>query len=294
MLERQCRLGPERREAMLKFFKNKIRSARVYMTPDARARRHLDRSMKVFDAMYGDYWQAITPDRERAPDKAHFDAVSRDGICIIPGYVDAGTVESLQAEIAAISGFAEGRYEGPVKFRAFPKDGICGLQITEAVPTAHRLVLHDETMHALARALFGLECHLTGATVLNKYDPDRIDSATAPHWDDWRVRLKAFLYVTDVRAENAPMVYLRGSHKNVPWRREKDFASRFLPNASAGGSWGPVEALGFEKVTCTGKAGTLVIFDARGLHAGTQLKAGRRIMLMSMYSTHLPYGFRPY
>ena len=89
-------------------------------------------------------------------------------------------------------------------------------------------------------------------------------------------------------------LYSQGPPTSVPWRREKDYASRFLPTASAGGSWGPVEALEFEKVSCAGPAGTLVIFDARGVHAGTQLVAARRVMLMSMYTTHLPYGFRPY
>jgi hypothetical protein len=279
---------------MLSRAKSAINTARTYFKPEIRAKRLLDRSMKVFDGMYAEYWSAIRPNRDIAPDKAQFDALQRDGFCLVPNYIDAATLAALRAEIDTIPGFAEGRYDGPIKFRAFPKDGICGLQITETLPVAHRLVVGDERMHALARALFGPECHLTGATLLNKYDPDRVDSSEAPHWDDWRVRLKGFLYVTDVGPENAPTIFLKGSHNNVPWRREKDFASRFLPIASAGGSWGPVEALEFEKVSFAAPAGTLCIFDARGLHAGTQLRAGRRIILMSMYTTHLPYGFRPY
>jgi len=271
-----------------------VSGARRFFAPEARAKRLLDRSMRIFDGIYAEYWRAIVPDRDLAPDKAQFDAVRRDGFCIIPNYVDAATVAALRAEIEAVPGFATGRYDGPVSFRNFPHDGICGLQITEALPIAHRLVVQNDEMHRLARALFGAECHLTGATVLNKYDPERIDSSAAPHWDDWRVRLKSFLYVTDVGPDNAPTLYLRGSHERVPWRREKDYASRFLPTASAGGSWYTVEPLQFEKVSFLGAAGTLIIFDARGLHAGTQLKSGRRIMLMSMYTTHLPYGFRPY
>jgi len=256
---------------MLNLVKNRINSARTYLTPEARAKRLLDRSMRVFDGIYGDYWRGITPNRDLAPHKNQVDAIRRHGICIVPNYTDAATVAALRAEIDAIPGFARGNYAGPIKFRNFAKDGICGLQITEALPVAHRLVVDDKHMQRLGAALFG--AHLTGATVLNKYDAERIDSSTAPHWDDWRVRLKGFIYVTDVGPDNAPMTYLRGSHDKVPWRREKDYASRFLPTASAGGSWGPVEALEFEKVSCTGPAGTLVIFDARGVHAGTQLVA---------------------
>jgi hypothetical protein len=279
---------------MLNLTKRVNAVAHSYLSREARAKRLLDRSRRLFDSIYDDYWNSITPNRELAPDKALFDAVQKDGVAIVPNYIDATTLATLRAEIEALPGFAVGEYKGPTNFRNFPNDGICGLQITEALPTAHPLVVGNEDMHALARALFGGAAHLTGATVLSKYNPDRVDSAEAPHWDDWRMRLKTFLYVTDVGPENAPTVYLRGSHRNVPWRREKDYASRFLPTASAGGSWMPVEALNFEKLSCTGKAGTLVIFDALGLHAGTRLVAGRRIMLMAMYTTHLPYGFRPY
>jgi hypothetical protein len=269
-------------------------TARGYFSPEARAKRLLERSRRVFDGMYDSYWSGISSNRDLAPDKELFDKVHRDGVAILPNYIDEETLGRLRAEIAALPGFAVGQYSGPTNFKNFPNDGICGLQITKDLPVAHRLVVDNDEMHGLANALYGPKVHLTGATVLSKYNPDRIDSAEAPHWDDWRVRLKTFLYVTDVGPENAPTIYLRGSQRGVPWRREKDYASRFLPTASAGGSWTPIEVLNFDKITCVGKAGTLVIFDALGLHAGSRLVSGNRIMLMAMYTTHLPYGFRPY
>ena len=105
------------------------------------------------------------------------------------------------------------------------------------------------------------------------------------HFDNWRPILKAFLYLDDVGPDQAPFVYLPGTHKPASWRRrhERDFDTY--------GSTGPfghffpqeMRALkaeyGWEDVVCTGKAGTLILADLRGLHRGTPLKEGRRILL---------------
>ena len=92
------------------------------------------------------------------------------------------------------------------------------------------------------------------------------------------------------------MIYFKGSHKkNIPWRLEKDYSSVFLSyEASAGGSWWPVENLNLDKVYFTGKPGTCYIFDATGIHTGTQLRSGKRLMLMNMYTNHLDFTYRAY
>ena len=103
-----------------------------------------------------------------------------------------------------------------------------------------------------------------------------------------------FFYLTDVDKNHAVTIYCKGSRWGVPWRLEKDFCSVFLPTAAVGGSWLPVEELGFEKVSFVGKAGTLVIFDSLGIHAGTDLKEDNRVMLMNMYTTHIDFTHRSY
>jgi hypothetical protein len=266
-----------------------------YLGRHARAKRLLDRSQKLFDGIYEDYWSGIARNRDLAEQPDWFDRMAADGICIVPNYIDADTVASLRREIDALPGFHDGTYDGAIRHKHFVNDGIFAVEVTDALPTASRLMKSDTAVASLARALYGDSIHLTAASVLNKYNPERIDSSNVPHWDDWRARFKAFLYVTDVGEENAPMLYIKGSHKAAfSWRREKDFASAFLPMASAGGSWWPVEQLGLQKMSCTGPAGTLVLFDALGIHSGTQLRGAARVMLMSMYTTHIPYGFRPY
>jgi Phytanoyl-CoA dioxygenase (PhyH) len=266
-----------------------------FLTREARAKRLLKRSMKLYGNIYDDYWSRIRRNRALTAREEWFDRIESDGFCIVPDYLDAEMLATVQREMRGLPGFAEGRYDGPVRHRLLTNDGILALEVTEATPVAGRLAKENAEILSVARALYGSDTHLTAATLLNKFDRDKIDSSNAPHWDDWRVRFKAFLYLTDVAAENGPTIYVKGSHKaRFDWRREKDYASMFLPIASAGGSWWPVAQLGLEKVSWTGKAGTLILFDALGIHSGTQLTGSPRIMLMSMYTTHIPYGFRPY
>lgn len=258
------------------------------------SRALLRASRAVFTGMHNRYWAGIERSRKAAPDRKVHDRLAEDGIVMLPGWVDAGEVERARREVAALDGFESGRYTGPIPQYRLDHDGVVALEVTEALPTCYRLT-RSPYVETMATSLYGAGIHLTAASLLCKYDASKVDASAAPHWDDWRVRFKAFVYLDEVTPEQAPMVYCRGSHNGrIPWRLDKDFASWQLPHASAGGSWWPVDELGFEKVSCTGPAGTLVLFDARGIHAATQLVRGRRLMLMSMYTTHMPYSFRPY
>ncbi len=252
-----------------------------------RAQWYLNASMACFKREYDAYWDSVSQDRSATTMIEQFDQILQNGYSIIPNYLTEHQLEDIKREILSLDGFIEGNYTGPCKFTQKPKDGICGIEISEHLPCIYQLTVVNESLLGLAQALFGRSVRLTTSTVLNKYDTTKTDSSNIPHWDDWRVRFKAFIYLTDVNEENAPTIYFKGSVHDVPWRLEKDYGSVFLPTASAGGSWWPVEALGLEKIKFTGKAGTLILFDARGLHAGTQLMQGNRIMLMNMYTTHL-------
>lgn len=119
------------------------------------------------------------------------------------------------------------------------------------------------------------------------------------HMDTWRQRIKAFLYLEDVGPEQAPMTYLRGSHQGR-WRlwAEAQIARDYVVDERGFGGntdiwylgcfW-PHEVAqlktdyGYQEVSCTGKAATLMVFDGRGLHQATPLISGRRLILTSYW-----------
>jgi hypothetical protein len=120
-------------------------------------------------------------------------------------------------------------------------------------------------------------------------DPQRNDEVDGWHTDTWLFRFKAMLYLTDVGPENAPLRYLAGSHSGEHWRWTKFFSSYAAQAAPNGATWpytlrskaAAVQAKNpqFTPVVCSAPAGTVILFDTRGIHRGTTLEAGERIIL---------------
>jgi hypothetical protein len=119
------------------------------------------------------------------------------------------------------------------------------------------------------------------------------------HIDTWRPRYKAFLYLTDVGEDNGPFTYTPRTQYGT-WRRRYDSeiarvfragSDGFIhddASAYVGCLW-PHEyedlcsRLGTGPRTVTGKKGTLILFDARGLHKIRPLSRAPRIILSSYW-----------
>ncbi len=112
-----------------------------------------------------------------------------------------------------------------------------------------------------------------------------------PHFDDWRHRFKALLYLTDVDLPQGPFVYFAGSHRQAPWRFEEEFDYEIHHRNGKQGALVPGQARalcrdhGYEETVITGRAGTLILFDARGLHNAKQTFRGERIILGNYFAT---------
>ncbi|MFD7377671.1 phytanoyl-CoA dioxygenase family protein [Streptomyces mirabilis] len=119
------------------------------------------------------------------------------------------------------------------------------------------------------------------------------------HMDTWRPRYKAFLYLVDVTDDNGPFTYIPRTHYGR-WRGryDRDIARVFQAGADGyihddasayvGCLWPHEQAalcarLRTRPRTVTGKAGTLILFDARGLHCIRPLVRAPRIILSSYW-----------
>lgn len=91
--------------------------------------------------------------------------------------------------------------------------------------------------------------------------------------------LKYFIYLTDVTPDTGPHVYLRGSHRRIPWSMRDD--GRVSDEVvRAAGLWSDV-------VEITGPAGTLMAVDTIGLHKGKTPLTGDRLALENEFATSL-------
>jgi len=113
--------------------------------------------------------------------------------------------------------------------------------------------------------------------------PDK-ESAQFWHFDMDRPKwLKLFIYLTDVDCENGPHSFIEGSHRNggIPYvLRSKGYVR--LSDAEVARHFRRDRMIKF-----TGKKGTVILEDTRGLHKGHLVTAGDRLMLQFEFSSSL-------
>jgi hypothetical protein len=108
-------------------------------------------------------------------------------------------------------------------------------------------------------------------------------------------QFKAILYLSDVGPDNGPFQYIKGSHRKEPLVAAArslglSYQTYRFPTEQ-------IERLERENVmpsptTFTGRRGTLLLADTRGLHRGQPLRAGARLALTRYYfPRRIPDGF---
>jgi len=214
------------------------------------------------------------------------DELRQNGFLVRPGHIGTSQAEAMAQELEVpMNAIREGRYDGEYPFYRLNEDGVYRLlKCDEAAPLT-RAFFEDDFVHQVARSIVSHDVDSYQRMAELRPDVAVLSGADTPHFDDWRHRLKAFLYLTDVGPENAPLLFYRGSHKVGHWRKSKEY--EYFKNGKRGtyGHFSPgemgvlVDEMGFEPVSCVGPAGTLIIADTRGVHSGTVLKTGRRMML---------------
>jgi hypothetical protein len=104
-------------------------------------------------------------------------------------------------------------------------------------------------------------------------------SAQMFHFDLDRLKfIKFFVYLTDVDSEAGPHVYVKGTHNRVPPYIKAD--GRFSDEL--------VEKHARDKIVeITGKAGTILAVDTRGLHKGKELEKGERLIFQLEFTNSM-------
>lgn len=134
--------------------------------------------------------------------------------------------------------------------------------------------------------------NITGFTLAARleYKPDNLGSGGGWH-RDWAVnkQIKAILYLSDVYTDSGPFQYVEGSHNHLDIIRDC-FINNFKFNQNR---FSDTEV---EKIikrnpsklkTLSGKAGTLILVNTRGIHRGMPIKQGVRYALTNYYWSNM-------
>jgi hypothetical protein len=216
------------------------------------------------------------------------DALLKDGIFVIPGFVSRGVCETILREI-------EPTLEQTIAGEC--PDGFCRPEggphrVANAdrySPTAREVFFESEFIRSVAEALVSKNVVSFRREIDLKIATGHFLDSDMAHFDDWRHRFKAFLYLTEVGEKNAPFVYVEGSHKMAAWKER--YCREFEADGEEGryGHFFPREVRrilreqGFKERVCLGPPGTLILADFRGIHRGTTLQEGRRVMLNNCF-----------
>lgn len=215
-------------------------------------------------------------------------ALERDGAVLVQGFLDGQTVAAMRRAVPDMSEFvASEEGDGTLSYHD------ANLISAFAPFFEHPLVRETARAHISVDAI-----PLRQEVKLKILHGDVLCFEQFPHFDTWKRRMKAFLYLEDVDDSNGPMIYYKGSHRGL-WRlpMEAKIASQYRtsesgyasPSSYYVGCFWPHEvqrlaaAHGYREMTCTGAAGTLLMFNGRGLHRATPLRSGRRLTLASYW-----------
>jgi hypothetical protein len=106
------------------------------------------------------------------------------------------------------------------------------------------------------------------------------EAAQLYHFDMDRFKfIKFFIYLTDVDSSNGPHCYVRGSHKFMPDQIWKDGR---IQDAEINKNFSKEDI-----IEITGKKGSIIAVDTRGLHKGKVLESGERLILQVEYTNSL-------
>jgi hypothetical protein len=143
-------------------------------------------------------------------------------------------------------------------------------------------IVADETLIAVAQEYFGCKplndmVTMWWSTTYSKKASS--EAAQLYHFDMDRIKfLKFFIYLTDVTTNTGPHCYIRSSHKSLP---EKLLRDGRLKDDEVNNFYKKEDVL-----ELTGKTGTILAVDTRGLHKGKPLIEGERLLFQLEFATN--------
>lgn len=230
--------------------------------------------------------------RLSAPDRAAFD---RDGYLERRDFLPPAVFEHLCEAALAYRGPAREMVQGDTVTRRFALDGAA----LAAIPAA-RAVLTDPFWRGAIRYADSHDAEplVYLQAILSNVHDDAPDPQTALHADTFHATAKAWLFLTDVAADEGPFCYVPGSHRDTParlaWERARSLRAADLDTLSARGSLrvAPDELAGLglpPPRAFAVPANTLIVADTHGFHArGAAVRRSTRIELFA-YARHTPF-----
>tara|TARA_R110002096_G_scaffold94635_6_gene212922 strand:- start:19465 stop:20253 length:789 start_codon:yes stop_codon:yes gene_type:complete len=222
-----------------------------------------------------------------------FKSLVDDGFVLVKDFIKENQLLKINNELKSkvIHLYECNENEHRVKYvnREF---GVARLMHADTLSSAaNKLFFNNEFINSLAKKIVSEKVISYQRMIEYRTGPGLVSGADNWHFDDWKHRFKAFLYLTDVDELSCPFVCIKGTHKYVSeeWRLRKEFEYDFY---GKNGSYGYFQQHEIDNLSkrykwkpqvFTAKAGTLIMVDTRILHKGTPSKGKERFLLANYF-----------
>lgn len=159
--------------------------------------------------------------------------------------------------------------------------------IDKKIPQA-KIFANNELLEYIGELYYQKKIRLQ--TVISQYNEVSKIPCRGYHVDSYVDQFKTFIYLCDVNKMNGPHTYLEGSHKNTDKIIKKlyqclvdQIIGKGKNDDSTGFNDEEVKKLGLKEALITGKKGTVLLVDTRGVHQGGTLKSGHRVVFNTYY-----------
>ncbi len=246
-------------------------------------------SRKSISANAPEAWKVASGSLSRFVDPGEVDqavvGIQRDGFYVFSQVVDSEIVESLRGFAEQAPSTARGAGTPPAVYpRSNPLVGRYDIDEQDALASAEvQEFVTDPNMALIAQKYLGQPVLMDEVAfwwTTTKKAEDANLNAQLFHQDRDRLSfLKFFIYLTDVKPDTGPHVYIRGSHTDIPWSLRGD-GRKSDEAVKTAGLWNEVQEI-------TAPGGTLMAVDTIGLHKGKTPISSDRLVLENEYATSL-------
>ena len=246
-------------------------------------------SRKTINVQHSSAWQLASASPSRFVDSSEVDqavaGLKRDGFYVFSHVADPEIVSAIRGYAEKAPCSARGADSAPSIYpRSSPQVGRYDFDEETALgsPEVQEFVT-DPLMALISQKYLGQPVLMDEVAfwwTTSKKAEDANLNAQLFHQDRDRLSfLKFFIYLTDVKPDTGPHVYIRGSHANIPWSLRGD-GRKSDEAVKAAGLWNNVQEI-------TAPAGTLMAVDSIGLHKGKTPISSDRLALENEYATSL-------
>ena len=223
---------------------------------------------------------ALVRDRYAASDEI-LATLRRDGVATIADYWSPDQCAQAREELEGML------RQYPASVRKFSNGADQRMFGVEMAGVATREFHDDPFLRSIGELVGGFGLY-NFATLGARIDatPENFGSGEGWHRDAFGCQFKAFVYLCDVTDRNGPLQYLSGSHRLWRVMLESALGRLPVPPESRMDAARMADLIGrqvFVPKQIEARAGTVILANTAGMHAGSRLLSGRRYALTNYY-----------